>query len=52
MGTKLVGNYLSRGVNFMAIIGPGGQKAGDRKSGDQMSSGPNAMQPGLGRNQV
>ena len=53
MGTKLVGDHLSRwtkfwgpfvygdclssGTNFMGIICPVGQKVGDRKSGDQMS---------------
>ena len=29
----------------MGIICPGGQEVGDRKSGDQMGSGPNASQP-------
>ena len=45
MGTKLVGDHLSRGINFMGIVCPGGQKVGDQKSGDQMGSGPNASQP-------
>ena len=29
----------------MGIVCPGGQEVGDRKSGDQMGSGPNASQP-------
>ena len=29
----------------MGIICPEGQEVGDRKSGDQMGSGPNALQP-------
>ena len=29
----------------MGIICPGRQEVGDRKSGDQMGSGPNASQP-------
>ena len=29
----------------MGIICPGGQEVGDRTSGDQMGSGPNASQP-------
>ena len=58
MGTKLVGDHLSmeieidgdrlsRGINFMGIIRPGGQEVGDRKSRDQMGSAPNASQPTL-----
>ena len=46
MGTEFDGDHLSRGINFMGIVCPGGQKEGDRKSGDQMGSGPNASQPG------
>ena len=56
MGTKLVGDHLSRGakfwgticpwgLNLMGTVCPGGQKVGNRKSGDQMGSGPNALQP-------
>ena len=56
METKLVGDHLSkgnefdgerlsRGINFMGIICPGGQGVGDRKSGDQTGLGPNASQP-------
>ena len=45
MGTKFDGDSLSRGINFMGIVCPGGQEVGDRKSGDQMGSGPNASQP-------
>ena len=45
MGTKFDGDNLSRGINIMGIICPGGQEVGDRKSGDQMSSGPNVSQP-------
>ena len=44
-GTELVGDHLSRVIDFMGIVCPGGQKVGDRKSGDQMGSGPNASQP-------
>ena len=42
---KSVGDHLSRGIDFMGIVCPGGQGVGDRKSGDQMGSGPNASQP-------
>ena len=45
MGTEFDGDRLSRGINFMGIVCPGGQEVGDRKSGDQMGSGPNASQP-------
>ena len=45
MGTEFVGDHLSRGINFMGIICPGGQEGGDQKSGDKMGSGPNALQP-------
>ena len=44
MGTKFDGDHFSRGINFMGIVYPGGQEVGDQKSGDQMSSGPNASQ--------
>ena len=42
---ELVGDYLSRGANFMGTVCPGGQKVGDRKSGDEMGSRPNTSQP-------
>ena len=45
MGTKLVGDHLSMGTEFSGTICPWGQEVGDRKSGDQMSSGPNELQP-------
>ena len=45
MRTKFIGDRLSRGINCMEIVCPWGQKVGDRKSGDQMGSGPNASQP-------
>ena len=44
MGTEFDGDRLSSGINFMGIICPGGQEVGDRKSGDQMGSGPNVSQ--------
>ena len=47
MGTKFDGHHLSRGINFMGIVFPGGQEVVDRKSGDQMGSGPNASQPNI-----
>ena len=45
MGTKLVGDHLSMATKFLGTICPWGQKVGDRKSGDQMGSGPNELQP-------
>ena len=45
MVTELVGDHLYRGIDFMGIVCPGGQEVGERKSGDQMGSGPNASQP-------
>ena len=45
IGTKFDGDRLSRGINFMVIICPGEQEVGDRKSWDQMGSGPNALKP-------
>ena len=45
MGTEFDGDCLSKGINFMGIIYPGGQEVGDQKSGDQMGSGPNVLQP-------
>ena len=43
--TKLVGDHLSMGTEFLGTICPWGQEVGDRKSGDQMGSGPNESQP-------
>ena len=45
MGTEFDGDHLSWGINFMGIVCLGGQEVEDRKSGDQISSGPNALQP-------
>ena len=45
MATEFDRDRLSRGINFMGIVCPGGQKVGDQKSGDQIGSGPNASQP-------
>ena len=45
MGTKLVGDHLSRGTKYLGTICPWGQEVGDQKSGDQMGSGPNESQP-------
>ena len=45
MVTELVGDHLSRGIDFMGIVCPGGQEVGDRMSGDQMGSGQNVSQP-------
>ena len=44
-GTKLVGDHLSMGTEFSGTICPWTQEVGDRKSGDQMGSGPNESQP-------
>ena len=44
MGTEFDGDHLSRGINLMGIVCPGGQEVGDWKSGDQMGLGPNASQ--------
>ena len=44
-GTKLVGDHLSLGTEFIGTICTWGQEVGDRKSGDQMGSGPNESQP-------
>ena len=48
-GTKLVGDHLSKGTKFLGTICPWGQEVGDRKSGDQMGSGPNESQPVIAR---
>ena len=48
MGTKLVGDHLSRGIDFIGIICPVGKEVGDQKSGDQMGLGPNKSQPFYG----
>ena len=45
MGNEFDGDRLSRGIDFMGIFCLGGQEVGDRKSGDQICSGPNASQP-------
>ncbi len=47
-GTKLFGDHLSMGTEFLGTICPLGQEVGDRKSRDQMGSGPNESQPYLG----
>ena len=44
-GTKLFGDELSMGTEFFGTICSWGQEVGDRKSGDQMGSGPNELQP-------
>ena len=44
-GTKCDEDRLSRGINFMGIVCLGGQEVWDRKSGDQMGSGPNVSLP-------
>ena len=46
-GPFVHGNCLSKGINFMGIVCPGGQEVGDRKSRDQMGSGANVSQPNL-----
>ena len=61
MGTKLVGDHLSRGTKFLGTICPWGQNwlgtvcpegpinwgpnVGDQMSGDHMGLGPNVLQP-------
>ena len=45
METKFVGDHLSRRIDFIGIVCPGGQEVRDWKYGDQMGSGPNASQP-------
>ena len=45
MGTEFDGDHLSWGINYMGIVCLGGQEVGDRKSDDQIGSGPNALQP-------
>ena len=52
MVTEFDGDRLSRGINFKGIVCSGGQEVGDRKSGDQMGSGPNASQPRAGENNL
>ena len=49
MGTEFDRDHLSRGINLMGIVCPEGQEVGDRKFGDQMGSGPNALQPSRGQ---
>ena len=36
MGIEFYRDDLSRGINFIGIICPGGKEVGDQKSGDQM----------------
>ena len=43
-GTKFDGDCLSRWINFLRIVCPGGQEVGYRKSGDHMGSEPNSLQ--------
>ena len=50
MGIEFDGDHLSRGINFIGIVCPGGQELGDRESGDQMGSLPNALQPKIKAN--
>ena len=38
MGTKFDGDRLSRGIEFMEIVCPGGKEVGDQKSRDQMGT--------------
>ena len=49
MGTEFHGDRLSRGIDFMGIVCPGGQEVGGRKSKDQMGLGQNPSQPNLGQ---
>ena len=44
-GTEFNGDRLSRSINFMGIVCPGGQEVGDQKSGDQIGSRLNVSQP-------
>ena len=44
-GTELAGDSLSRRTNVWGTICPGGPEVGDRKSRDQIGSGPIALQP-------
>ena len=44
-GTKCDGDRLSRGTKFWGTIYPGGPEVGDWKSGDQMGSEQNKLQP-------
>ena len=46
-GTKLFGDQLSMRTDFLGTICPWGQEGEDRKSGDQMGSGPNESQPAV-----
>ena len=43
-GDQILGDHLSRGIDFMGIVCSGGQEVGDRKFRDQMGSGPFASQ--------
>ena len=44
-GTELAGDHLSMETKFLGTTCPRGPEVGDRKSGDQMSSGPDGSQP-------
>ena len=47
MGTKFEGDCFFRGIDFMGIVCLGGQEVGAQMSGDQLSLGPNVLQPNL-----
>ena len=47
-GPNLMGTVCPGGPNWLGTICPWGQEVGDRKSGDQMGSGPNESQPHTG----
>ena len=51
-GTEFDRDRLFRGINFMETVCPWGQKVGDRKSGDQMGSGPNESKPNFNGNSM
>ena len=44
-GPFVQGDHLPTGTKFLGTICPWGQEVGDRKSWDQMGSGPNELQP-------
>ena len=44
LATEFVGDNLSRGIDLMGFVSPGGQEAEDRMSGDQMGLEPNVLQ--------
>ena len=45
MGTEFDRDHLFKGISFMWIVCPVGQEVGERKSGGQIGSRPNALQP-------